>query len=151
MQSRLRCIDIPGRGFILFSSRRRHTRFDCDWSSDVCSSDLGVARPEGLLHFENNIIFRLFPLHIGMRWYWKDFDSMERWTRSEPHRTWWQNFIRDSGGTGFWHEAYFMRGGMEGVYVDVNRPPLGFQAFARDVPMRGRSEEHTSELQSQSN
>src|SRR5256886_8824287 len=22
-----------------FSSRRRHTRFDCDWSSDVCSSD----------------------------------------------------------------------------------------------------------------
>src|SRR5256886_5792719 len=26
-------------GFI-FSSRRRHTIFDCDWSSDVCSSDL---------------------------------------------------------------------------------------------------------------
>src|SRR2546430_10294374 len=26
--------------FYLFSSRRRHTRFDCDWSSDVCSSDL---------------------------------------------------------------------------------------------------------------
>src|SRR2546430_12291356 len=25
-----------------FSSRRRHTRFDCDWSSDVCSSDLGL-------------------------------------------------------------------------------------------------------------
>src|SRR3989475_6589564 len=23
-----------------FASRRRHTRFDCDWSSDVCSSDL---------------------------------------------------------------------------------------------------------------
>src|SRR2546430_7762190 len=32
------------RSFLLllffFSSRRRHTRFDCDWSSDVCSSDL---------------------------------------------------------------------------------------------------------------
>src|SRR2546430_10781614 len=26
-----------------FSSRRRHTRFDCDWSSDVCSSDLAGA------------------------------------------------------------------------------------------------------------
>src|SRR2546430_12054948 len=24
---------------VFFSSRRRHTRFDCDWSSDVCSSD----------------------------------------------------------------------------------------------------------------
>src|SRR2546427_12237420 len=32
-----------------FSSRRRHTRFDCDWSSDVCSSDLAtrcVSMPE---------------------------------------------------------------------------------------------------------
>src|SRR2546430_1884024 len=26
-------------GTFFFSSRRRHTRFDCDWSSDVCSSD----------------------------------------------------------------------------------------------------------------
>src|SRR2546430_10065981 len=41
--------------FFFFSSRRRHTRFDCDWSSDVCSSDLCAlvaaelrARPEGL-------------------------------------------------------------------------------------------------------
>src|SRR2546427_9551760 len=25
--------------FFFFSSRRRHTRFDCDWSSDVCSAD----------------------------------------------------------------------------------------------------------------
>src|SRR2546430_11634622 len=28
---------------VFFSSRRRHTRFDCDWSSDVCSSDLFVS------------------------------------------------------------------------------------------------------------
>src|SRR2546430_5914075 len=28
--------------FFFFSSRRRHTRFDCDWSSDVCSSDLSM-------------------------------------------------------------------------------------------------------------
>src|SRR5260370_29753727 len=26
--------------FFFFSSRRRHTRFKCDWSSGVCSSDL---------------------------------------------------------------------------------------------------------------
>src|SRR5438309_8718216 len=33
-----------GRGgchsLFFFSSRRRHTRWNCDWSSDVCSSDL---------------------------------------------------------------------------------------------------------------
>src|SRR5688572_10651487 len=32
------------RRFFFFSSRRRHTRFDCDWSSDVCSSDLEITR-----------------------------------------------------------------------------------------------------------
>src|SRR5205085_5618673 len=30
-----------------FSSRRRHTRFDCDWSSDVCSSDLSAFKQYG--------------------------------------------------------------------------------------------------------
>lgn len=97
----------------------------------------GAERPDGLLHYENNIIFSLFPLHIGMRWYWKDFESLERWARSEPHRIWWQQFLRDSGGTGFWHETYFMRGGMEAVYDDVNMPQLGFQAFAPTVAARG--------------
>src|SRR6476661_10790814 len=28
------------RSVLFFSSRRRHTRFKCDWSSDVCSSDV---------------------------------------------------------------------------------------------------------------
>lgn len=93
-------------------------------------------RPEGLLHFENNIIFSLSPLHIGMRWYWENFEAMERWARSEPHRHWWQNFLRDSGGTGFWHETYFMRGGMEAVYDDVAKR-IGFQAFAPVIPARG--------------
>ena len=97
----------------------------------------GEARPEGLLHYENNLIFQLFPLHVGMRWYWRDFASMERWARSEPHRRWWQEFLRDSGGTGFWHETYFMRGGMEAIYDDVDLPPIGFQAFAPNVAARG--------------
>src|SRR5690606_41153017 len=34
--------------FFFFSSRRRHTRFSRDWSSDVCSSDLG---------FETNLMY----------------------------------------------------------------------------------------------
>src|SRR3989475_2917139 len=33
--------------FFFFSSRRRHTRFDCDWSSDVCSSDLELMQQAG--------------------------------------------------------------------------------------------------------
>src|SRR2546430_12162500 len=38
--------DLGARLAFFFSSRRRHTRFDCDWSSDVCSSDLGLIRAE---------------------------------------------------------------------------------------------------------
>jgi hypothetical protein len=98
----------------------------------------GKAQPDGLLHFENNIIFSVFPFHVGMRWYWRDFESMEKWTRSPPHREWWQAYLRDSGGTGFWHETYFMGGGMEAIYNDVVQP-VGFKAFAAVIDARGSS------------
>src|SRR2546430_5119360 len=42
--------------FFFFSSRRRHTRFDCDWSSDVCSSDLGsTGKPKGVMIEHRNV------------------------------------------------------------------------------------------------
>src|SRR2546427_4107910 len=40
MLTRMHCALLSDIFFFFFSSRRRHTRFDCDWSSDVCSSDL---------------------------------------------------------------------------------------------------------------
>ncbi len=98
------------------------------------SKSVGAA-PDGLLLHEN-VIFSLFPPHAGMRQYWRDFESLERWARSDPHRIWWQKFLRDSGGTGFWHEAYFMRGGMEAVYDDMVKA-TGFLAFAPVKPARG--------------
>ena len=94
-----------------------------------------AAQPEGLLLHEN-FLFSLAPPHGGMRQYWRDFDALERWARSEPHWLWWKSFLRDSGGTGFWHEAYFMRGGMEAVYVDMVRD-TGFLRFAPVRPARG--------------
>ena len=56
-----------------------------------------AAKPEGLLLHEN-LFYSL--RHFGMRQYWRDFESLERWARSEPHRIWWQNYTRDTGGTG---------------------------------------------------
>lgn len=92
-------------------------------------------RPDGLLAHDS-IIYSLLPPHVGMRQYWRDFESLENWARSEPHRLWWQSFLRDSKGTGFWHEAYFMRGGMEAVYVNV--PEIfGFRAFTDSIPAKG--------------
>ena len=92
-------------------------------------------KPDGLLLHEN-FIMSLIPLHLGMRQYWRDFDALEAWARSTPHREWWRDFLRSSRGTGFWHEAYFMRGGMEAVYDDVP-VRLGFGQFAPMQPARG--------------
>jgi hypothetical protein len=93
------------------------------------------AQPDGLLLHEN-FVFSLAPTHAGMRQYWRDFDALERWARSDPHREWWAQFLRNSGGTGFWHEAYFMRGGMEAVYDDMVKA-TGFLTFAPARPARG--------------
>src|SRR5260370_37921359 len=55
--------------FFFFSSRRRHTRFKCDWSSDVCSSDLMIRRPP-----RSTISLFVFRVHHssprrGRRWF----------------------------------------------------------------------------------
>jgi hypothetical protein len=94
-----------------------------------------TAAPDGLLLHEN-FVFSLFPMHVGMRQYWRDMESLLAWSRSEPHRQWWKNFLRDSGGTGFWHETYFMQGGMEAIYDDLPKP-VGFMHFAPVKPARG--------------
>ena len=94
-----------------------------------------AARPDGLLLHEN-FLWSLLPPHAGMRQYWRDFESLEHWARSTPHRDWWRAFLRDSGGTGFWHETYFMRGGMEAIYDDMVEA-TGFMKFAPLTPARG--------------
>jgi hypothetical protein len=52
-----------------------------------------------------------------------------------PHLDWWQTFLRDRGGTGFWHETYPRRGEMESVFIDM--PPTGMTKFAPTQQARG--------------
>ena len=93
------------------------------------------AQPDGLLSHET-VIYSMFPAHVGMRQYWRDMESLLAWTRSDPHREWWKSFLRNSGGTGFWHETYLMQGGMEAIYDDI-APPIGLLRFAPAVQARG--------------
>src|SRR2546430_7715248 len=54
--------------FFFFSSRRRHTRFDCDWSSDVCSSDLRTAAAARLVALtEVELLGEALLDHVGDR------------------------------------------------------------------------------------
>src|SRR2546430_11781147 len=92
--------------FFFFSSRRRHTRFDCDWSSDVCSSDL-------------------------------EFNSLTNWVyvleSSSDFKAWAAVSPAENGIGTLLH------------LIDTNKPS------AKSFYRVRRSEEHTSELQSQSN
>ena len=91
--------------------------------------------PNGLLLHER-LIYSEEPLHVGMRQYWRDFDSLEAWARTLPHKEWWSDYLRDRGGTSFWHETYSRRGGFEAVYVDVD-DDVGLSRFAPTVRAEG--------------
>src|SRR5260370_30690322 len=51
--------------FFFISRRRRHTRFKCDWSSDVCSSDLESLLLELSLTIEEELKQKAFAEAIG--------------------------------------------------------------------------------------
>lgn len=88
-------------------------------------------QPDGLLLHER-LVYGDDPLHTGMRQYWRDFESLQAWTKTLPHKRWWTDYLRDRGGTSFWHETYFRRGGFESIFVDVE-PGVG---LARIAPTR---------------
>ncbi len=85
---------------------------------------LRASPPPGLLAHEN---MWFGWMHPGFRQYWRDFESLEAFTRAPQHAAWWRDFAR-SGGGGIWHETYRLRGGMEAIYSGV--PGIGFAAFA---------------------
>jgi hypothetical protein len=91
--------------------------------------------PPGLFRHES-LLFSIYPLHLGIRQYWRDFESLEHWARSSVHAGWWKNFIQKPVGYGLWHETYFIRGGMEAIYGDVPQP-LGLMGFAPIRPATG--------------
>src|SRR5256886_2504048 len=67
---------------LFLSSRRRHTRFDCDWSSDVCSSDL-VQRRGGASR-TRRLPTRCFPTSTSI---WNSAPTgRDRGTQSSPAR-----------------------------------------------------------------
>src|SRR5690606_41058744 len=75
-----------------FSSRRRHTRFSRDWSSDVCSSDLDIYNTATMAQADLGLILRpgtdgalaVAVMHILLRDGLADRDYMARYTDFGP-------------------------------------------------------------------
>src|SRR5207237_6832855 len=59
-----------------FSSKRRHTIFKCDWSSDVCSSDLTQWESQG----KGTVIISPNKLRLG-KWQFRDSSA---WWAGDP-------------------------------------------------------------------
>src|SRR2546430_17719237 len=97
--------------FFFFSSRRRHTRFDCDWSSDVCSSDL--IRPnlspqliDGLTSTSEwsgvplALLFREVGVKPGAKWFLAEGDDAAVMSRSIPMEKAWDDALIAYGQNG---------------------------------------------------
>lgn len=107
--------------------------------------------PDGLLA-NQHVLFGWN--HVGIRQYWRDFESLQRFTRDAPHALWWKSFLKDPKHCGFWHETFRARGGFEAIYVALPertglgsfapiRAPIGPFMSSRDRlddDARGRSD-----------
>src|SRR2546427_4694385 len=123
--------------FFFFSSRRRHTRFDCDWSSDVCSSDLDWENAHRMesdrLRAENpNIDPKLLDSPQAR------YATLEKMVRDQVLAAAVQKMHLAAS------DAQLVRTLQEIPAIAALKKPDG----SMDAE---RSEEHTSELQSQSN
>src|SRR5689334_24463460 len=69
-----------------FSSRRRHTRWNCDWSSDVCSSDLPLFNylESHLSELTGPLVVEQFPAGFSNLTYLLRFDNRELVLRRPP-------------------------------------------------------------------
>src|SRR6478672_12046929 len=65
MSSFLMSVKLFDAFFFFFSSRRRHTRSDRDWSSDVCSSDLSAVDYAALVAFNCMLWILAAGLRVG--------------------------------------------------------------------------------------
>src|SRR5256886_8547218 len=156
-------------GVFFFSSRRRHTRFDCDWSSDVCSSDLIGDRflPDKAIDLVDEAASRLrieidslpqeideverkivqYQIELAALAKEKDKTSKERRERVEQEL----KELRDRSNAmkAQWQAEKDAITKLQGKKAELEQ----LRTEADGATRRGdlRSEEHTSELQSQSN
>src|SRR5690606_35666948 len=112
--------------FFFFSSRRRHTRFSRDWSSDVCSSDLAIQEmggpfPEGVACFSTH------------RYCGCDVDDL-RWTGTAQSREITPSLCRNTHASRnlYQNSGEFERGG-RGLRV-LERLVCGWTCRTRMVP-----------------
>jgi hypothetical protein len=86
---------------------------------------------------------RIFPFGMMLQSYWRSFDDLERFARSndQPHLKAWTRYIQESrkpGAMAIWHETYIIEPGkFEVIYG--NTVPYGLSAATSPVIIHGRA------------
>src|SRR3712207_6863566 len=122
--------------FFFFSSRRRHTRYWRDWSSDVCSSDLSYPGQRDARHGR---LHRAALLHAGA-------DSFSQGSAPFRKGTVSRRAVGDAPPARRTHGCDPQEVSHQ-IYSSLQEIPWCALANLRE-PTKPRSEEHTSELQS---
>ncbi|MBF6211184.1 DUF4188 domain-containing protein [Nocardia puris] len=100
--------------------------------------ELAAHPPDGMLAHED-FYWSFLPLHVGFRQFWRDPDSLDRYAHTGEHRDWWRRFLGDpKRSTAAWHEAYFISGGVDLLYTDMDNT-VGWARFAPTTVARGQS------------
>lgn len=87
-----------------------------------------ASNPEGLLCHEP-LLYSGFPLHLGMRQYWRNLECLLAWANSSPHQQWSDTYGPGGHGVGFWHEIFLASSAVDAVYL--NMPDIGLKRAAK--------------------
>src|SRR5260370_28663251 len=120
--------------FFFFSSRRRHTRFKCDWSSDVCSSDLVAQWRRYLLE-----VLGCYRHAGGMRMPTISDVSIINWntTEAKPVPSGLERTICSEGLCGSKTLTVYQRTVLEGRQFDVNARDDYHLVYVVEAPKEG--------------
>src|SRR5438034_8784934 len=98
-------MNFAGCSIFFFSSRRRHTRSLCDWSSDVCSSDLverhHACPPQGV-HSSSGPIRDSSGHVVGVSVVHRDISERKRSERDLRQMHQWLEMAQEAGDVAPW-------------------------------------------------
>src|SRR4051812_50011974 len=105
---------VPHLWFFFFSSRRRHTRLTCDWSSDVCSSDLEIGDVGGE---DDRALVLVAAVDGGVEVLEHPLRSGERRVGEEGRSWWWGDHFKKKKKLGGFRGLRWCQVGQRGIWV----------------------------------
>ena len=131
------CIAIFGVQFHTPEGERRYAEAGIN---EEMFPALEAARQEGLLLLNRVMMSDEGPLLFQ---YWRSYDDLDRWARTQPHSRWWRWLLENSGpDVSFYHEIYQARTA-EAIFERGTKPvgPALFCSLETVEPGEGRSRE----------